>query len=353
MARILLALLFSCNLLAMESVEITQETLNATALNEFHKIVGSYWKQLTSNNISVLNSGYWYANDYFTALERHNQGQRKEWLKQRDAFVNGFAQPRTGLMIKAAPFEYYLKAERQPSKVLNQLETSGFFFIDCSMAYQIAYYRAIITLWGHEKFDGLFGSPSMRKKPFLSTKTGNTMLGGFVDMTLAEVAGEPGTHFVISNHPLYTFKDKSGEAQAYNLLVLEKTSDEVRFIGFGLNPDGVTADAIAEQLLINFNQSPFNERIASETTWARIEPESGDAVLLEALKDMKVNSLNDMDIIDDLYNWFIKKYGAFNAKGMKDYVSEQWQMKKEEEKLRLSVNLSLRKLLDSLGDAKL
>ncbi len=211
---------------------------------------------------------------------------------------------------------------------MNSPDHFYFYRIDCSMACQIAYYRAILKLWGDEKFDKLFGSISMRKKPFLSNKTGNTMIGEFVHMELAQSSGEPGTHFVIANHPLYTFKDKSGEAQAYNLLVLEKTSEQTRFIGFGLNPDGMTASAIVEELVTQFNNIPFNERIVLPITWLRIKPQSGDEVLLVALKDMKIESLNDENIIDKLYNWFGVKYGYLNANGMRDYVNHQCEMKR-------------------------
>jgi hypothetical protein len=168
------------------------------------------------------------------------------------------------------------------------------------MAYQLAYYKALLKIWGAPKFDTIFGEN--KNQPMFALETSATKLQPFVEYTLISARSlDVGNNFYIHNHILYTYKDKNGEAKGFNLLVMENNGvDEPKFIGFGLNPDGLTAREIREELINQFNQTPFNSRIVSQKKWQEIKPTDFQDLLMEFLKEQQINSTDDEEIFEKI-----------------------------------------------------
>ncbi len=148
-----------------------QEEFNLLILEEFRSIVTTYYNQIESANksnvnqvLTILSSGYWYPNDFYDQLIKHKENERiaklLAWLINTGSFRNGHIDPKHAYLQldgnrEKKTLQYLLKPNVKPSDAIKNL-SSHRLFIDCQIAYQIAYYRAALVFLNQSKFDEIF-----------------------------------------------------------------------------------------------------------------------------------------------------------------------------------------------------
>lgn len=322
----------------------TQESINMIFLDEFRTVVTDYWNRIESakRNKNQLLSGYWYSNDYFETLQKFGQKNLTKWLMDRDAFSNGFVDGKKGLILpEGASYSYYLATNFKPAEVIKNINENGIIFIDCSMAYQLALYKSILFIVGEEIFNQIFNQEVMRKMPMLDQFTQNTMLKGLIDGRDIDEPGVPGTHYYFQNHFLYQYKENCGESQGFNVFVVENDGITPKFIGFGLDPKGVTADEIKAKMVEIFNNEPFNKRVVSEKKWTKIAPTGIWLELMNFLGTLKIKSVDDEEVLTKI----IAKFSAYNANNRIIKVLQDKKQEREKSIKIWSIYFSLEKFL--------
>ncbi len=265
--------------------------------------------------IKILDTGFWYANDYFSFLVKlikisgNASGKKRlDYFLKKDCFRLGYADPQSGLFLRAegeSAFKYDLfplgSRKRKPPSVVVRNFGENLIFVDCTMALHLAYYRVILGVLGEERFNEVFGQ--VDEVQFLSLKRTKLteLLTNIPDPDSGAVRSEVdiGTHFYFLNHGLYLKKDVVGEAQAYNAVLSGyDLHGNPLFIGFGLHPDGETVQSISGKLVAAFNQDPYNERLMTPDRWPQIAPQGLSLELYNALKHETITSMDDFAIYE-------------------------------------------------------
>lgn len=113
----------------------------------------------------LLAQGIFYPNDYADFLESEQQTKRYEFLKKKDYFYTGyldnktFSQPEGEKSSLSQKVFMHFKAvsTKSASEALDKA-LSGPSLLGCGEVCQLAYYAALRTLWGEEKFNTTFHS---------------------------------------------------------------------------------------------------------------------------------------------------------------------------------------------------
>ena len=246
----------------------SQQDLNLAVLAEFKKIVADYDERLNdaqtkpkNEAIKILEKGFWYASDYFDLLTKYDQNKRLSWLKEKDAFIHGFSHSCDLVSSKETSQKghYYLNA--QPSKVLHDFGDK-LIFIDCAIAYELAYYRAMLSMLGENKFNKFINNHLNNDLAFFSYHMDKTFLALVTNsVKFTNIPGEIGSNYYFFNHPLFSFKHHHNHFSGIHVIVLDDNNDVKRFIGLGLPPKGLTAQEIETLLVNKFNEYPYNDKI--------------------------------------------------------------------------------------------
>ncbi len=217
--------------------------------------------QQAQDDISVLEHGPWYANEYMGLLLKHKQTQRYEFLKTKGHFYHGFP-PKT---FQAVPKEkdgqthltgkainhYRLKDGTSPCDALDEtlpLKNSRFYFIDCHMMVQLAHYCALRVIFGKERFNRHFST-----NPFILTADSNPSLWPFYTVRNDSDSPRRGDACLFQNVPAYGAKHMDGEAGGFHVICVSEDTYE----GFGLKPRSKAKDIFAI-LADEFNKDPIS-----------------------------------------------------------------------------------------------
>lgn len=163
---------------------------------------------------------------------------------------------------------YRLKPGKSPTEALKSIR-KGVTFFGCGQACSLAYYEALKTLFGEEKFNALFSQPSTLINISDRDKTSplvpffmNTPLKSFKEVKKGQLV-----HILGIN--LYQFKHLNGEAGGFNVFCSEEGTHN-KFVGLGLNAKGETHKEITELLCREYNKNPIGMEIVTDEVAKRI-----------------------------------------------------------------------------------
>lgn len=220
-----------------------------------------------SKNMKVLDQGYWYANDYFKYLSEKNQTQRIQHLKSKNNFYCGLP-PKGFYSIhnpsfagNSKPFSYQIKPETVPSEGLKNIRQK-LCFIDCQEAIELAYYEALLEIWGEAKFNQVF-DPKGRTPLKFDITLNETPVIQFISVkkidSINKIEDRPvqlGDSVFFKNVPLYSIKHEEGEWGGLHVLCVQDEGKQ-KFAGFGTPPEGWTEEQILTHFADQFNQPPI------------------------------------------------------------------------------------------------
>lgn len=272
-----------------------QRALNQTVLSEFRLIVKQQWDQEQNiRDITVLNDGLWYPVDYILALNMHAEGndeikEKLVALFRSNRHKKGLANSRYFYMNRS-PMSYFLKDMAAPSEAITNL-SEAVNLIDSAMAIQIAFYRAILKMYGEKKFDAYFSNK--RDLPMLAPQVSQTMLADMCDfISPDEARQEAGAVSFVYHHLLYSAKNLF-EPDGQYFMVESESQDNPKYIGFGLGINALTLDQIKNHMINKFNYPPKSGQLFIEDT-------SKTALITELLAHQRITSLVDENIWDSL-----------------------------------------------------
>ena len=189
----------------------------------------------------------------------------------------------------------------------------------------MAYLEAIKTVLGKEKFDTLFDAESVSPLvlnysagnplfALLSCQPTETALDNLKPAQMVHFRG--GKNYQIK-HPFI------GVGAGYNAFCRDVTPGKKKFTGFGLSPQGVTINEIAQELMKEFNKPPIPlSEIASGDLKRRTEKlflEGDRAILTKHLSTKTYSSVKD----------FNADGGGFAARVVWDFNVERIMLLKE------------------------
>lgn len=248
--------------------QATEEAVNQLMIQKFTEIVASYDQRKQTNSLQDLATGPWYANDYATALQKHHQGARLEWLKAKDKFFHGhppqgfIQQPNPATLTKIDPSSYQIKEDCLPSQAMENVKNGPFSFIDCGSSVELAMYETLKEVLGEARFNAIFsaqGKTPLKLHPHV-LKTPLYALGFVKEAMLDTHAISPhlGDNVYFSNIPLYMMKHPNGESKGFHAVCISP-SDVVnkQYIAFGVPAGGKTEGEMNDFMVDEFNSRPI------------------------------------------------------------------------------------------------
>lgn len=314
-----------------------QDSLNQVVLEEFKEIVREYNERLESARLAtnkdallkILSRGSWYAADYYKLLSSellaNSEAAKKrlDYFKKRAYFVVGFVEKESNLELRSKDgdsgdlYRYGLKG-RNASSVINSIGKNGVILIDCAIAYQLAFYRAMLKFWGEERFNTIiFNRPGL---DLFSDNLNNTFLKYFVSIIATDKL-EIGMIYYIHGHPLYLYRNFFQEGQGFNVMVSDYHGDEPRFIGYGMPADIINASQIQEMLINAFHQESLNEKLlaTSTKTWQNRAVRRFNQAFASSLIEETINSVDDREVLDRAIDRLV---GQFSEEALKTSKSQ-------------------------------
>lgn len=255
-------------LMGWSKEQTTEEAVNQLMVQKFTEIVASYDQRKQAASLQDLATGPWYANDYATALQKHHQQGRLDWLKERDKFFHGhppkgfIQQPNPETITRIDPCSYQIKEDCLPSQALENVITGPFSFTDCGSAVELAMYETLKEVLGEARFNEIFSAQGQTPLKLHShvLKTPLYALGFAKEAMLDVRAISPnlGDNVYFSNIPLYTIKHPNGESKGFHAVCISP-SDTVnkRYIAFGTPADGKTESEMNDFMVDEFNARPI------------------------------------------------------------------------------------------------
>ena len=276
----------------------TRELYVKEYLKNMHEICDKNFTNIRSHDKNKLVTGIFYANEYYHALKETKCTARLEFLIKRDAFYNGWANPKmfNQLINNTSPSgkainSWVKKAEISPSIALQALK-EGPTLVGCGEVLGISEYLALQKNLGEKKFDFLFSSDSpfaMNICPNQPIEKTLRIMRPFQKPEDLEIGDSA---YILGVPELYQSKHMNGEAQAYNVLCCEN-QEKPRFLAFGIDPKqgrGVTAKKITNILLEELNKVPETMELFTQELAGRILATYSPQALLqnESLRNFRL-----------------------------------------------------------------
>lgn len=149
--------------------------------------------------------------------------------------------------------------------------------IDCAMACQLGHYKALLEVLGADKFNKLFSADGPFPMKITNYKPERSPLMKVfltVGFTSKGVHGnrplKVGDQLSFANVSEYRRRHSMmGECQGMNVVVLDATPGQQKFLGLGLSGKGVTEAEIEQHLIDEYNKKPLdlepvNDALANE-----------------------------------------------------------------------------------------
>lgn len=234
-----------------------------------------------SEKPALLDSGIFYAHDYFKALKSIGEtgAKRFTFLFEQGAFFHGLA-PKDFFSIKKSYPDHHEHGYHHTGKVVYGYEIkkgvsasdalkamiNGLTFLDCGLVCFLSYYYAIFELLGEERFNLLFADFTFE------INNSENPLTKVIQESRAESDELDKAQLVhVKNMAGYGHKHPCEPAQGYNVLCLDKGyAQEILFLGFGLSESGVSYEEIKAKLLSEFNAPTMAYDILHEKYQANI-----------------------------------------------------------------------------------
>ena len=146
-------------------VEAVQARLNHKISEAVQSIVADSARRMDfGNDHKLLERGIFYPQEYFKALQATGNVARLRYLLQRDAFYNGYLNPKFFTLAEKADgpsgkmaLNFVLRQGADSVAALESIRT-GLSLIGCGEVCQLAQYEAVLDLIGPEKFRALFSA---------------------------------------------------------------------------------------------------------------------------------------------------------------------------------------------------
>lgn len=210
-----------------------------------------------AENPSFLDTGMWYPSDLFMALTKTQQTGKINLLMEKDAFYYGYANPEFFEPVKEqggverGRCAFQVKDGVPAADALKEIRT-GFTICDCTMAYSIAFYETLLDILGEEKFNRLFqGHFRMVLGQSLTFCTPENLL-------CEHRNGSPfikkGKRFYFEGVQYFHDKHLFSPWGGIHVVCIDDTANRQLFTGFGLDPEGETAEQIIQKLLEAYNE---------------------------------------------------------------------------------------------------
>ncbi len=222
-------------------------------------------------DLSVLDRGFWYPNDYFDCLQARNQKGRIEYLKANNSFFHGIppkgfspvSDPASPSGIRASA--YRLKDGVLPSEGIKAVRQT-LCTIDCLEGVELAYYEALLEILGVARFNDFFRAdgpnplsfdPDLKRTPLISFMIIKDVSGSLGKLGDRPVDEGDSVHF--RNAPLYHLRHPEEEWGGLHAICTQSNSRSGRdqkFTGFGTPAEGFTEDQIFDLFAHEFNKKP-------------------------------------------------------------------------------------------------
>lgn len=254
-----------------------RERFNNKVVAVAKEIVADSEKRMQNyrKNIKELNGGCFYPTEYFKILKQTNQTARLEFLVKKGSFFHGRA-PTKYFTKEQNPNSssgftqnfFVLKKGVTPSAGLKAIR-DGLSLIGCGEICQIAYYEALKSELGEEKFDLLFAADSKTPLSIGFSSNKNPLLPLFL------LKDEPqrfrkGEMVRFENTSYYRIKHINGESPGFNAICCDETQGQETFTTMGLNSQGSTAPQVKQKLFEEFNEKPIGPEIMTQEVAARL-----------------------------------------------------------------------------------
>jgi hypothetical protein len=254
-----------------------RERFNNKVVSVAKEIVADTEKRMQNylKNIKEVDGGCFYPNDYFNILKRSNQTDRLTFLVTKGSFFHGRA-PASCFTMEKNPNSssgftsnfFVLKKGVTPSAGLKAIR-DGLSLLGCGEICQIAYYEALKSELGEEKFDLLFAADSKTPLSIGFGSSRNPLLPLFLLKDVPQHFSK-GEMVRFENTPYYPIKHINGEASGFNTICCDSTQGQERFTTMGLNSQGSTVQQVKQKLFDEYNDNPISREIMTKEVAKRL-----------------------------------------------------------------------------------
>ncbi|MEI8124656.1 MAG: hypothetical protein WCG42_02765 [Parachlamydiaceae bacterium] len=282
------------------------QTIKDVVVKVIQEIVADSERRIQNckKDLSLLSNGCFYPNGYSEILKENGLDDRLKALLDKGNLFHGYAASThfkmkedhksiTGIKVNLQ----VLKEGVTPSEGLKAIR-EGLSLIRSGEACQIAYYEAIRSRLGDDKFNELFAAPTVEgvrsrlgddkfNELFLATsatplnieairsRLGDEKLNELFPTPLSiqwdsvdnplvpffilscHIEFSKGDMFNLQNIPYYKSKHVNGECGEFNVICTDNTKGHETFTTLGLKSKGSTGREIQDQLFHEFNKKPI------------------------------------------------------------------------------------------------
>lgn len=254
--------------------KITDEQLTDRVIQKVQELVAPFYERMemikrgkARGAASLVPHGIWYQNAYASALKKsgkhsvyfEGKGVSAHALYERLRGEGYFTIPRgckkywtnvvdeTSLCGESMAI-IRMKEGVSPTEAYKSLAT-GCSFLSCHTVLSVAVALVVIDLLGKKAFDAIG-----HKYPYLTGERDKDLVSIVQRKIDLKVGEKPkGTFCYLYNANTYTLKHPHGDAGGIHLIYI----GNAKFIGFGLNPEGVTLEEANSVLLEEYNKTPL------------------------------------------------------------------------------------------------
>ncbi len=279
-----------------ESKEQMYQVFVCQSISAIKEICKDHFYRMANckKDLTLLDNGVFYGNDYYLKLKEQGQTKRLEFLKNKDAFYHGylpgkmFKQVVNSNSISGYEFNHYvIQPGKAPSKALDVLfGRENLVLTGCGEVCESAYNRALLYVLGEEKFNYIFSADG--DTPLSTGANFKTSLQPlFKKSTVSDM--QEGDQIYFSNVPFYGQRHINGEAKGFNTFYIG--GEVPKFLGFGLNPEGAAQKEIRETLRKEYNRKPIGMEIVTNQIAQKIWA-SCDKGYMQTLKQLEAHLMD-------------------------------------------------------------
>ncbi|CAF22918.1 hypothetical protein [Candidatus Protochlamydia amoebophila] len=269
--------------LTLEPSHNTQlhKNIHSIVISTVQKIAQDYEARLQGykKNVSCLDGGIWMPNAYFKALKEKNQITRLRKMVSKNYFYHFYSKdfeaiPSADAIHKTGFVKCQIRIKKgvSPSEALKSAQR-GPTLVDCATVCQLGQYQALLEVLGEEKFNYLFGHETGSPLVLCSYAIDNPLMPFLTKYIIKnsekcpinEVKLEKGWRVVFNNVSKYNIKHgMRGDAVSFDVICLDPTPGQEKFIGLGLKSEGITEKELEQVLIEEYNTKPIDLEAVSD-----------------------------------------------------------------------------------------
>ena len=258
-----------------------EESLRTGFVETFQRTVAPYYQRVSLieqgnplGAVSMKPSGIWEATEYALALKQLGRTEIPingtptpartlyDHLRKEQTFCHRLgsktyweAVPNPDSFTKKSFSLLQLKQNVSPAKAFKSF-LEQLSFIDCDLIIDLSMVLFLIERFGEESFDRVV--QSHHKGPIQIGSLAHNPIRTLFLQAPSDSNPSVGQCYYVENHSDYSTKHPHGPLQGFNLIYIGNNErGELLFIGFGLNPKGLTLREVAQILLDGYNKEPI------------------------------------------------------------------------------------------------